>query len=228
MSSKSRARQAKRTRKTRLIDDSYEDSISTGDDFGIVEHQESGQDIGGRYFLHPSVQHHSTWDVGDEWAEDDSEFALDDSGTAYLAELDDNGYTHHTVPDSSKKRKQTRNPRSKVSVRSYDVSFRLNFSLYFFLQRRVHKVWTEKYRSQYLDELIRHEGRADFRHETECYDCKQQNIEEELRGKSLYRCKDCYTPDLVCASCCVKRHSQDPFHCIEVRLLRTLTSYIAN
>lgn len=116
MSSKSESRQRKRTRRTQIIDESYEDPIATGSSTGIVGHQESGQYTGGRYFLHPSIQHHSDWDIGDEWAEDDTEFSLDDSGNAYLAELDNDGYTHHIVPDVSKKRKRKQNPRSKISV----------------------------------------------------------------------------------------------------------------
>lgn len=110
------ARQAKRSRRTRITDDSYEDSISTGEDFGTVDHQESGQDIGRRYFLHPPVQHSSTWDIGTEWAEDNSQFALDDSGTAYLNDIENDGYTHQVVSDVNNKRKRMQNPRSKVSV----------------------------------------------------------------------------------------------------------------
>jgi hypothetical protein len=215
----SESRQAKRARQTRITEDSFHDLIPTGDDFDTMNHQEAGQDVEGRYFLHPSVQHHSTWTIGSTWVEDNSELSLDYSGAQYDTELlDDTFITHAQVPDLHRKRKRQKNARSQISV-SFLYALLCIHILTHSTQRRVHKVWTEKYRSEYLDELIRHEGRGDFRHEIDCNDCVRQKVAKGQRGKSIYRCKDCYTPDLVCDSCCVRRHELNPFHRIEVRLL---------
>ncbi|KAF8196485.1 hypothetical protein BJ912DRAFT_827131, partial [Pholiota molesta] len=69
------------------------------------------------------------------------------------------------------------------------------------------------HRAEYLDEVIRWEGRGDFK-VAECPDC--QSRKRERIGLAEYRCLDCFLPDLSCKDCCVKRHQRTPFHVIEV------------
>jgi hypothetical protein len=33
----------------------------------------------------------------------------------------------------------------------------------------------------------------------------------------LFRCKDCFSIDLLCSGCMVKRHADNPLHVVEVR-----------
>ena len=82
------------------------------------------------------------------------------------------------------------------------------------IQKRPHLVWKERHRTDYLDEFIRWEGRGDFRWERACPDCYARGV--ALPGAPDHRCSDCCLPDLVCASCCVRRHRCLPFHRIEV------------
>lgn len=82
-------------------------------------------------------------------------------------------------------------------------------------QKRPHVVWKDVHRQTYLSEMLRSEGRGDFNAET-CVDCKARNVKNP--HPAIYRCQECFVPDLVCASCCVQRHRTHPFHRIEVRL----------
>lgn len=76
-------------------------------------------------------------------------------------------------------------------------------------------MWKQLHRATYLDEIIRLEGRADFRHAKACADCLSRG--EDPQGSPEYRCVECYTPNLVCISCCLRRHRMQPLHRIEVR-----------
>jgi hypothetical protein len=82
------------------------------------------------------------------------------------------------------------------------------------LQSRPHVIWKELHRQDYLDEVLRWAGRADFRTAKSCADCLARSVENP--GPALYRCRECFLADLVCSSCCVKRHRMHPFHRIEV------------
>jgi len=77
-------------------------------------------------------------------------------------------------------------------------------------------VWKELHRQQYLEEIIRWEGRGDFRGAKQCSDCLARH--SSTPGPSEYRCRECFLADLVCQSCCVKRHRTNPLHRIEVCL----------
>ncbi|KAK0458713.1 uncharacterized protein EV420DRAFT_1270106 [Desarmillaria tabescens] len=104
--------------------------------------------------------------------------------------------------------------RSKVSVsgKSLETSLRAEDGW----KRRPHLVWKEQFRSVYLDEVTRHDRRGDARQNLKCPNCIARNVEEEVQGEPEVRCKDCFLSDLVCTSCCVRWHRQNPFHCIEV------------
>ncbi|KAK7050311.1 CxC2 domain-containing protein [Favolaschia claudopus] len=56
-------------------------------------------------------------------------------------------------------------------------------------------MWARYDQEQYLDELLRCEGRGDYEH----------------------RCRDCFTDALFCSACMVKLHADNPFHTIENR-----------
>jgi hypothetical protein len=66
--------------------------------------------------------------------------------------------------------------------------------------------WADHYRQHYLEEFMRHDGRAGREN---CADCP---------GEGVYKCKDCFGCQLYCKPCFVERHSQNPFHRALVRL----------
>jgi len=65
--------------------------------------------------------------------------------------------------------------------------------------------WKVHDRSIYLDELLRHDGRAG---ESSCSFCSDKN--------GLFKCIDCFGGRLHCQACIVTRHSTHPLHQIEV------------
>lgn len=75
-------------------------------------------------------------------------------------------------------------------------------------------MWKGIHRQTYLEELVRWEGRADFRTAKHCSDCLARS--SPTPGPPNYRCRECFLADLVCESCCVKRHRTNPLHRIEV------------
>ena len=60
--------------------------------------------------------------------------------------------------------------------------------------------WATNHRQHYLDELLRHDGRAGC---NICVDCE---------GDGVYKCDDCFGFQLRCQSCFVERHAYAPFH----------------
>jgi hypothetical protein len=65
--------------------------------------------------------------------------------------------------------------------------------------------WKVHDRSLYLDELLRHDGRAGH---SSCSFCEINS--------GLYKCKDCFGGRLHCQACIVGLHSSHPLHRIEV------------
>ncbi|KAL0565320.1 hypothetical protein V5O48_016705 [Marasmius crinis-equi] len=130
------------------------------------------------------------WERKQPWdpKNDDPSFALDDDGALYDEELARDPFDLPMAIQVLGKKKRSRR------------------------SRRPHNVWMEKYRSSYLDELLRAEGRGDFTFDV-CVDCEARG--SKVVQKGCYRCKQCFVGDLVCAQCCVRRHRQNPFHCIE-------------
>lgn len=61
---------------------------------------------------------------------------------------------------------------------------------------------------------MRGAGRGDFRTAHQCLDCVDRR--EDVPGPALYRCVECFLPDLTCMSCIVLRHKRLPFHRVEV------------
>lgn len=76
-------------------------------------------------------------------------------------------------------------------------------------------MWKHSHRSTYLDEILRHAGRGEYRTSPSCPDCLASRSEKP--GAALYRCEsECFVPDLVCQECCVRRHKRLPLHRIQV------------
>lgn len=74
--------------------------------------------------------------------------------------------------------------------------------------------WKTHLRDAYLDELLRGDGCGEFRGDIACPDCKARRSEEE--NVPVVRCRDCFSPDLTCERCCIRRHIRQPFHNVEV------------
>ena len=77
-------------------------------------------------------------------------------------------------------------------------------------------MWKENHRSAFLNEMIRTAGRGDFRKDSHCPDCISRDVDPP--GQPVYRCKECFIPDLACKSCCIRRHENLPFHRVEVSI----------
>ena len=68
--------------------------------------------------------------------------------------------------------------------------------------------WANLHRTTYLDELIRHEGRAGV-----------HTCHSHCGKEGIYRCKDCFGTRTLCRDCFVAEHSHTPFHRPQVRLV---------
>ncbi|KAG6835804.1 hypothetical protein H0H93_014501 [Arthromyces matolae] len=134
----------------------------------------------------------TAWHMSSTWEEprDDGGFGLEPNGVW----LDDNA----TEPVDEHPKKEKRKGKGKGE--------RL-------VSKRPHLVWKNTYRSAYLDELLRWEGRGDHCGQSLCPDCVQRKVPDP--GLPKYRCLDCFIPDLVCKECCVRRHRLHPLHVIE-------------
>ncbi|KAJ3485668.1 hypothetical protein NLJ89_g11879 [Agrocybe chaxingu] len=104
---------------------------------------------------------------------DDPEFALDPDSGAYDEAVEADVMQDPPVAPKKKQKKQ----RSQVS-------------------RRPHLVWKEIHCQNYLDEILRWEGRGDFRAFKNCPDCLARSVPEP--NPAEYRCEECSIPDLVC------------------------------
>ena len=96
----------------------------------------------------------------------------------------------------------------------------------------------KKHVNDFLRELLRLEGRGDHADQNQCQGYyilsaqtrKDRNFQDrcvynlssiDLSRQSeplkpLYRCRDCFSEILVCATCLVAKHAYDPFHRVEV------------
>ncbi|KAF8171200.1 hypothetical protein K438DRAFT_1613251 [Mycena galopus ATCC 62051] len=59
---------------------------------------------------------------------------------------------------------------------------------------------------RFLDELLRLEGRGDYRHQRRCAEC------DVPAAEATWRCRDCLTDVIFCASCLVTIHRDNPLH----------------
>lgn len=65
------------------------------------------------------------------------------------------------------------------------------------------------YRAEYLDELVRLDGRGLYLQHFQCQTC-ESTLE-------THRCLDCFGSFPSCRSCMVAQHANHAFHCTEVR-----------
>ncbi|KAF8205885.1 hypothetical protein K438DRAFT_1506082, partial [Mycena galopus ATCC 62051] len=71
----------------------------------------------------------------------------------------------------------------------------------------------------FLDELLRLEGRGDYRHQRRCAEC------DVPAAEAAWRCRDCLTDAIFCASCLVTIHRDNPLHRVwtEANFFKTVT-----
>ncbi|KAL0568129.1 hypothetical protein V5O48_013868, partial [Marasmius crinis-equi] len=110
--------------------------------------------------------------------------------------------------------------RSKTGAESMNVhSQRQNRKRKRTVQSRYPNIeWKSKYCTVFANEIMRHKGRGDARKQTRCSDCKGEVVEGEDNDDDRspeFRCQECFSGDLVCRVCCVKRHWDSPYDKIE-------------
>ncbi|KAJ7769741.1 hypothetical protein B0H14DRAFT_3509403 [Mycena olivaceomarginata] len=72
-----------------------------------------------------------------------------------------------------------------------------------------HAQWARDDREEFLDELVRHDGRGDYVHQAVC-----AGVQCEA-PRPVYRCYDCFHPCLYCEACVKAMHEQMPLHHLE-------------
>ncbi|KAJ6536254.1 hypothetical protein B0H19DRAFT_1317890 [Mycena capillaripes] len=75
---------------------------------------------------------------------------------------------------------------------------------------RPHEQWARLDRLDFLDEVLRHDGRGDYIYQATCAgdDCAATG--------PCFRCSDCFYPCLYCKDCVVSIHRRMPLHHIEM------------
>ncbi|KAL0564901.1 hypothetical protein V5O48_017133 [Marasmius crinis-equi] len=134
------------------------------------------------------------WTTAQNWRPyDNDEFALDEDGRMYDWEMSREPFEFEEVDAGLPAAlPRTRKKRTKRS-------------------RRPGIWWKERYRDKYLDEMIRHDGRGDYRF-NECLDCKARKVPVQ---SGSYRCRQCLPGDLTCKECCIRRHRLNPLHRVQ-------------
>ncbi|KAJ7092911.1 hypothetical protein B0H15DRAFT_777021 [Mycena belliarum] len=83
--------------------------------------------------------------------------------------------------------------------------------------------WARDDLEDFLDAIVRHEGRGDYASQTRCAECRSPGTQE-------YQCDECFSQALYCVKCTRDLHKDNPFHiikrwtgsCFERTDLRTL------
>lgn len=166
--------------------------VSLGDDYADVQARSSTLRAGLPVdTLRTAIREEVDWDDIDSWEpEDDPDLALDPNSDQFD---DDMGATMHEVLDkadafetSQKLRpSEKKKTRSQASVRmclEYKVSHSLD------VQARPNVFWKTHLRDGYLDELLRADGRGEFRADAVCPDCKARS--SEAPSSPEVRCRD--------------------------------------
>ncbi|KAJ7081795.1 hypothetical protein B0H15DRAFT_786116, partial [Mycena belliarum] len=68
--------------------------------------------------------------------------------------------------------------------------------------------WARDDLEDFLDAIIRHEGRGEYENQTRCAECR-------TTGTQQYQCLECLSCALFCVSCTVRLHRDNPFHIIQ-------------
>jgi len=192
----------KRKRSTRAV---YHNTVSHDGGYGTVVEKPLGLPLLSSLTTRTE---NDTWATATSWGlPDDLLFALDPNGELYDTAVDADVMEEVIVQGDKSTKK------SKVSV-SYLSLPPNQVKLITVSQRRLHVVWMEVHREEYLLEMVRWSGRGDFRTAKQCPDCIARHA--EAPGDPRLRCLECALPDLVCTSCCLRRHKLHPFHWIQV------------
>ena len=158
--------------------------------------------------------HHETdqaWSSASNWLPiDDPEYALDPDREWYNETLEA-GVMDTAVPVEN----PSSNPQKKKRIQSnllvgLSQSDLIIYFLIFFLQKRPHVAWKNTHRQTYLEEILQWARRGDFHGAQECPDCLARGSSEA--GLPEYCCRECFIPDLVCRTCCVKHHRAHTLH----------------
>lgn len=194
---------------------SYHDTIPMFNDYSTVQSSEGVfRNIRGSSCATAiQVEHSSAVDVGD-WNQlslwsppDDDQYALNPDGEQFNTVLEADVMKEEPPPVRKQRKKQ-----SMVSV-SYQCHHSAIHTL-FFLKQRPHIVWKELHHQEYLEEIICWAGQGDFQEASACPDCLSHCITSP--GCPEYWCQECVIPDLMCSTCCIKRHRTNPLHHIQV------------
>ncbi|KAJ7928222.1 hypothetical protein B0H13DRAFT_2549726 [Mycena leptocephala] len=70
-------------------------------------------------------------------------------------------------------------------------------------------IWAEDDLEDFLDAVVRGEGRGDYVTQLRCGECRTVD-------SPAHRCEDCFTDALVCGGCMVRLHADNPFHVIKM------------
>ncbi|KAF8057953.1 hypothetical protein FPV67DRAFT_1676638 [Lyophyllum atratum] len=184
-------------KRTDLSTAAYHDRVVLEDDFEVIHTREAQPiRVGNSSRVIESQRSpqrgRTSWSVGSHWMpEDNTELALDPNGDWYDEALDAPVMEERPSPQVQPKKKKKH---TKVSTRPTVF-------------------WKERHRETYLDELIRWEGRGDARSQVHCVDCVARKAVTPAAAE--VRCLECFGGDLVCPSCCCKRHRRAPFHRVE-------------
>lgn len=74
---------------------------------------------------------------------------------------------------------------------------------------------------EYLLEELRLEGRGTLATTL----CSCSDIDNNIQER-LYRCEDCYGPEILCKNCCLSRHAHHPLHIIKVSISTKFWLYL--
>ncbi|KAJ7906944.1 hypothetical protein B0H13DRAFT_2233541 [Mycena leptocephala] len=69
-------------------------------------------------------------------------------------------------------------------------------------------MWARDDLEDFLDALVRCEGRVDYHGQTRCAECR-------VVGAQAHRCEECFTDALLCSTCMVRLHEDHPFHVVK-------------
>lgn len=74
---------------------------------------------------------------------------------------------------------------------------------------------------EYLLEELHLEGRGSLT----TTPCSCSDINNNIVQECLYRCEDCYGPEILCKSCCLLKHARHPLHIIYVSVSKFWLHY---
>lgn len=102
------------------------------------------------------------------------------------------------------------------------ASYKLNYGV----QDYPMLAWRQGHITEFLREMLRHDGLGEHRHSATCATCREpigipsqsnEVLPDTISG--LTRCQDCCGDCIECAPCCLQRHARLPLHRTEVRFI---------